>query len=92
VVEYDHGDGCSVTGGAVYRGSAIPDLVGVYLYSDYCSGFVRSFRFDGSRAVDERRWSELEPADHAVTSFGEDADGELYLLTAGGAVHRIVPR
>jgi hypothetical protein len=92
VVEYDHGDGCSVTGGAVYRGSAVPDLVGVYLYSDYCSGFVRSFRFDGSGAADERRWPELEPPDNEVVSFGEDADGEVYLLTAGGAVHRIVPR
>jgi glucose/arabinose dehydrogenase len=92
VAEYDHDEGCSVTGGYVFRGSAIPDLSGTYLYSDYCSGFVRSFRLQGDAAADERRWSELEPADHAVTSFGEDADGELYLLTAGGGVYRIVPR
>ena len=92
VIDYDHDEGCSVTGGTVYRGSEVPDLVGVYLYSDYCGGFVRSFRFDGSRAVDERRWPQLEPPDNEVVSFGEDADGEVYVLTAGGAVHRIVPR
>jgi glucose/arabinose dehydrogenase len=92
VAEYDHGDGCSVTGGFVYRGSRIPDLRGTYLYSDYCSGFVRSFRFENGRAEDERRWTELEPPDHSVPSFGEDADGELYLLSAGGTVHKVVPR
>ena len=92
VTEFDHGDGCSVTGGFVYRGSAIPDLRGRYLYSDYCSGFVRSFRLAGGRADDQRRLPELEPSDNAVTSFGQDADSEIYLLTAGGSVHRIVAR
>jgi glucose/arabinose dehydrogenase len=94
VVVYDHGDGCSVTGGYVYRGSAISSLRGIYFYSDYCGGFIRSFRFDGSRASDERRWPELEPpgGDRQVTSFGEDAAGELYLTTDGGSVYKIVPR
>ena len=92
VTEYDHGDGCSVTGGSVYRGDAIPELHGTYLYSDYCSGFVRGFRFANGQATGERRFSELEPADHSVSSFGEDAEGELYILTAGGSVHKIVPR
>jgi glucose/arabinose dehydrogenase len=92
VTEFDHGDGCSVTGGFVYRGSAISDLRGTYLFSDYCSGFVRGFRFANGQAGSGRRFPELEPSDNAVTSFGQDADGELYLLTAGGSVHRIVPR
>jgi hypothetical protein len=92
VTEFDHDEGCSVTGGFVYRGSAIPELRGTYLYSDYCSGFVRSFRFANGRAESERRLAELEPADDAVSSFGEDAAGEMYILTAGGGVHRIVPR
>jgi glucose/arabinose dehydrogenase len=93
IFEYPNPDqGCSVTGGFVYRGPAIPDLRGTYLYSDYCSGFVRSFHFANGRAEGERRWSELEPPDNSVTSFGEDAAGELYLLAAGGSVHKIVPR
>ena len=92
VAEYDHGDGCSVTGGYVYRGDAVPDLRGTYLYSDYCSGFVRGFRFANGQATGERRFPELEPSDHSVASFGEDADGELYILTAGGGVHKIIPR
>jgi glucose/arabinose dehydrogenase len=94
VVVYEHSEGCSVTGGYVYRGRAIPGIQGHYFFSDYCSGFVRSFRFDGSRATDERRWSELEPTsgDRQVSSFGEDAEGELYLTTAGGSVYKVVPR
>ena len=49
VLEYSHSDGCSVTGGHVYRGTAIPDLAGTYFYSDYCGGWVRSFRYVGWR-------------------------------------------
>lgn len=91
VVDYDHGQGCSVTGGYVYRGAAIPDLQGVYLYGDYCQGFVRSFRFAGGQATDQRDWRVLRPGGN-VTSFGEDAAGELYILTAQGGVYRIVSR
>lgn len=89
VVDYDHGQGCSVTGGYVYRGAAIPDLQGVYLYGDYCQGFVRSFRFAGGQATDQHDWQALRPGGN-VTSFGEDAAGEVYVLTAQGGVYRIV--
>jgi len=94
VVVYDHADGCSVTGGHVYRGSAIPDIRGLYFYSDYCSGFVRSFRFDGNAAADQRRWADLEPGggDRNVTSFGEDSAGEMYLMTSNGNLYKIVSR
>lgn len=92
VTVYGHADGCSVTGGHVYRGEAIPSLRGTYFYSDFCSGFVRSFRFAGGRATEERRWPALEPSERAVSSFGEDAEGELYLTTAGGSVYKVVPR
>ncbi len=92
VISYDHGEGCSVTGGHVYRGTAIPGIRGLYFYSDYCSGFVRSFRFTGAGATDERRWADLEPGagDRNVTSFGEDAAGEIYITTAGGNVYKFV--
>ncbi|HSB55044.1 MAG TPA: hypothetical protein VLD58_11840, partial [Gemmatimonadales bacterium] len=89
VVDYDHGQGCSVTGGYVYRGAVIPDLQGVYLYGDYCEGWVRSFRFAGGQATDERDWQVLRPGGN-VTSFGEDAAGELYILTSQGGVYRVV--
>jgi glucose/arabinose dehydrogenase len=91
VVEYDHGEGCSITGGFVYRGSALPELRGHYFFSDFCSGFVRSFRLAGGAAVEERSWPDLEPGG-SIPSFGEDADGELYLLTREGSVHKIAPR
>jgi glucose/arabinose dehydrogenase len=91
VVDYDHSQGCSVTGGYVYRGAAIPALQGTYLYGEYCEGWVRSFRFVGGQATDQRDWQVLRPGG-SITSFGEDAAGELYILTAQGGVYRIVPR
>jgi glucose/arabinose dehydrogenase len=91
VLEYDHLEGCSVIGGYVYRGSAIPGLQGHYFYADYCSGWVRSFRMDGGVAVDRTEWPTLQPGG-PVTSFGEDAAGELYLLTEEGGVFKIVPQ
>jgi glucose/arabinose dehydrogenase len=89
VLDYDHPDGCSVTGGYVYRGSAIPAIEGTYFYSDYCGGWVRSFRFSSGGATDQREWPALRPGG-SVTSFGQDASGELYLLTAEGGVYQIV--
>lgn len=89
VLDYTHGDGCSVTGGYVYRGSAIPDLAGTYFYSDYCGGWVRSFRYTGGQVTDQGSWSSLAPGG-GVPSFGEDGAGELYVLTAAGGVYRIV--
>jgi len=89
VAEYTHADGCSITGGAVYRGSAIPEIAGHYFYSDYCSGFLRSFRLSGGQAVEPEEWS--VGALGSVTSFGVDAAGELYVMNAGGTVYRLVP-
>jgi glucose/arabinose dehydrogenase len=91
VLEYDHGQGCSITGGYVYRGAAIPALQGHYFYGDYCSGWVRSFRVQDGKAVDQTQWPALAPGG-AVLSFGEDQAGELYVLSATGTVSRIVPR
>lgn len=91
LLEYDHLSGCSITGGYVYRGSRIPALQGHYLYADFCLGWVRSFRLEGGAAVENREWPTLRPGG-AVTSFGEDTQGELYLLTAEGQAFKIVPQ
>jgi glucose/arabinose dehydrogenase len=89
VVEYGHQDGCSVTGGYVYRGDAIPELRGTYFYSDWCTGWVRSFRYDDGEAVDLEEWSDLNPGQ--VNTFGVDSSGELYIGTWGGEVWKLVP-
>jgi glucose/arabinose dehydrogenase len=91
VLDYAHNQGCSVTGGYVYRGPAIPALVGHYLYADYCSGWVRSFQYQGGRAANRLDRPALKPGGN-ITSFGEDARGELYILTSNGRVQRIVTR
>jgi glucose/arabinose dehydrogenase len=81
---------CSVIGGYVYRGSAIPALQGHYFYGDFCAGWVRGFRYEGGRAVDHRQWPTLAPGGPFAT-FGEDAAGELYVLARDGRVFKIVP-
>jgi glucose/arabinose dehydrogenase len=91
VVEYGHtGGACSITGGYVYRGTRVPALAGHYLYADFCAGFVRSFRYVGGAATDPRDWSQRLSPGGNVSSFGEDARGELYVMTLGGALYRIV--
>jgi hypothetical protein len=91
VAEYDHGQGCSIAGGYVYRGSAIPGLRGYYLYGDYCSGRVWTFRWDGSAAQDKQEiTSDINPDSVGISSFGQDAKGELYVTTFNnGRVYRI---
>ncbi|MBK9309013.1 MAG: PQQ-dependent sugar dehydrogenase [Nitrospira sp.] len=90
VLEYPHEDGaCSVTGGYVYRGQVAPAIQGTYFYADFCTGFVRSFRFNNGSAIERTEWPLL--AASSITSFGQDGLGELYILTQGGTVSRIVP-
>ena len=85
---YSHSLGCSVTGGFVYRGSAVPAARGRYFYGDYCSGIVWSLRLVDGRAPDVRRESfRIE----GLSSFGEDARGELYATSLNGRVYRLVP-
>jgi glucose/arabinose dehydrogenase len=88
-VTYTHDDGCSVTGGFVYRGQDIPALRGHYLYADYCEGWIRSFRYENGRATDARTWDTLQNVGN-ISSFGEDARGELYVLAHDGSVYKIV--
>jgi glucose/arabinose dehydrogenase len=83
---YSHDEGCSVTGGYVYRGQAVPAAAGRYFYGDYCSGNIWSLRVDGGRAAEVRR----EPFQvQSLTSFGVDAAGELYLATGNGRIYKL---
>jgi len=89
-LEYDHDEGCSITGGYAYRGKAMPALAGTIFFSDYCRGWLRSFRWDGTRATETREWSVGTLG--SVTSFGEDAEGELYVLTHEGRIWKLAGR
>jgi hypothetical protein len=92
VHDYPHLDGaCSVTGGYVYRGSVKPDLRGTYFYADFCAGFVKSFRHQNGQATEQKEWPLLSPPGSFVTSFGEDAARELYVMTQGGGLFKFIP-
>jgi len=89
ILTYDHSGGdCSITGGYVYRGTILTDLIGKYLYGDFCSGTIRlGTKKNGS-------WSSeiLMETDLYISSFGEDSSGELYVVDyVGGAIYKFVP-
>ena len=87
------GEGCSVTGGYVYRGCRMPSFAGTYFYGDYCTGFVRSLRIAGGAATDPQDWTDTLGVSIAnnLTSFGQDAEGEVFLVERTGTVSKIVP-
>lgn len=92
--DYSHtGAICSITGGYVYRGCNIPDLQGTYFFADYCSNQIWSLRYDGANVFDfQERTSEFVPdvgGISFITSFGQDAYGELYICDQGGEVFKI---
>ncbi len=90
VYEYPHeGAVCAVIGGYVYRGTAIRALRGAYVFSDYCDGRLRAFVLRDGVARAHRF---LGPKVSGPSAFGEDADGELYVLSLSGPVYRLVPR
>ncbi len=95
VTEYGRADGFSVTGGVVYRGCRMPGYAGHYFYADYGTGIIRSFRLEGGRAVDARDWTTaLSGSSRQIrnpSSFGVDADGEIYIVDYDGEVYRIDP-
>jgi glucose/arabinose dehydrogenase len=90
VWEYDHSQGCSVTGGYVYRGSDFPILQGIYLFGDYCSGRIWGMAPGAPTGGGDWRVAQVGQADVRLSSFCEDEQGELYLLDVqAGALHRI---
>ena len=88
---YDHNLGCSVTGGYVYRGAAMPALQGRYFFSDFCAGTLMSFRLQNGKASDPVGIPDALASLGQVSSFGQDAAGELYVLTFDGTVAKLVP-
>ncbi len=88
LLDYDRSDGNSVTGGYVYRGTALPELVGTYLYGDFISGKIWSLDATSGTVGN----TELLDTDMLISSFGEDAEGELYVLDYLGSVYQIVRR
>ncbi len=84
IAEYGRNLGCSITGGYVYRGKRLPALNGVYLYADFCSGRIWGLRYDGTAVTAQ---AELTQAPFQIPSFGEDADGEVYVLGFDGGVY-----
>jgi glucose/arabinose dehydrogenase len=87
VAEYDHSQGCSVTGGYVYRGQNLPEWQGVYLYGDFCTGFIW-----GLLRQPDGTWqnARLFETGANITSFGQDEAGEIYLVVRQGEVYRLV--
>lgn len=93
IVEYGHDlenpdEGCSVTGGHVYRGPSMPELHGHYFFADWCNRWVKSVLYEDGAVIDEQRW--LDDAGQ-VNGMGTDADGELYIVTFEGTVTKLVP-
>ena len=87
VLTYDHSAGqCSIIGGDVYRGTAAA-IKGAYFYSDYCAGWLRSFKLVNGQATEQHDWGISSVRN--VQSFGRDINGDIYLLSANGTVYRI---
>jgi glucose/arabinose dehydrogenase len=96
VVEYGHDQGCSITGGITYRGKALAaQLAGRYFYADYCTGLLRSFLYKNGAVRDHWDWKPTLDRTFVlqqISSFGSDADGELYIVTLTGGVYALVAK
>jgi len=86
VAEYSHDEGCSITGGYVYRGATLPQISGAYVYGDFCSGRIWGLFSAGGGALAPRLLAE---SGLQISSFAEDHDGELYVVDYGGGIHRL---
>jgi len=86
IIEYDRDEGCSVTGGYVYRGSIFDFLYGSYIYGDFCTGLIWALNYDGVEIVDITL---LVNSDLNISSFGEDEEGEIYILSFDNKIYRL---
>lgn len=89
--EYPTGEGCSITGGYVYRGSAVPAIEGLYFFADYCTGSLSSLRLADGVASEVTTYAGAFSDIAPVTSFGLDGAGELYVVSQDGTLSRFVP-
>ncbi|MDO8578368.1 MAG: PQQ-dependent sugar dehydrogenase [Dehalococcoidales bacterium] len=89
LVEYDHSKGCSVTGGYVYRGDNISSLKGYYIYGDYCSGNIWALGYEDNTVTQNIL---LADSGLSITSFGEDMEGNLYILSREGGIYTLVQK
>lgn len=89
VAEYDQTEGCSITGGYVYRGGEIPWLLDTYVYGDFCSGKIWGLRYDGEAVIEQ---SLLFDSNLSITSFGQGLDGSLYVLSRNDGIYLILPK
>lgn len=87
IAEYNHGAGCSITGGYIYRGPRRPELNGAYIYGDYCSGTIWMLRYENNQVTEN---TTLLPTSLSIASFGVDEQNELYILDLGGEIYRFV--
>ena len=89
IVQYGRADGCSITGGYVYRGSRLPSLDGAYVYGDFCSGKLWALRYNGDEVTEHM---ELIDSRLRISAFGEDRDAELLILSFDGRIYRFEER
>ena len=86
IIEYSHQQGCMIIGGYVYRGQAIPDLQGSYIFGDLCKGTIWTARWQDGWKTNFLMRSKLQ-----ISSFGEDAGGEIYVVDYRGGVYKLSP-
>jgi uncharacterized repeat protein (TIGR03806 family) len=90
VVEHDHSEARSITGGFVYRGKKYPDLFGAYIYGDYDTGKIWGVKYDS--AAKKVTWhKELVDTSLRIVGFAEDNSGELFILDHPGSIHELIP-
>ena len=90
VIDYPlSGSRCSVIGGVLYRGPSLPWLEGAYLYADYCSGELWGLKYDGKQVTEHAL---LNDSVRRVAAFGEDEEGEVYMLSFDGRIYRLAEK